>query len=148
MHLEALELSIVKRLNAGSCQVRIVARRGGRINQSRTSTPQPHLLLAHTTDDIRTSKPLDINLSSTKMNTLLLLIVALLSFIVLLLAWFAISSCLGDEIRAHLSGRSIRTIPTTFGLQYARTMGHGGNQAGWEQIEMVDMLDKNHDYRE
>ena len=83
-----------------------------------------------------------------KMNTFLILIILLVSFVVLLLAWFAISSCLGDEIRQHLSGRSRRTVPTTFGLQYARVMGHGGNQSGWEQIEMEDMIDKNGDHSE
>lgn len=81
------------------------------------------------------------------MNTFLILIILLLSFVVLLLAWFAISSCLGDDIRALLSGRSRNTMATTFGLQYARMMGHGGSQAGWEQIEMEDMLDKDDEHR-
>lgn len=81
------------------------------------------------------------------MNTFLILMILLLSFLVLLLAWFAISSCLGDEIRARWSGRSTSYMPTTFGLQYARMMAHGGNQAGWEQIEMEDMLDKSDEYR-
>jgi len=79
------------------------------------------------------------------MNTFLLLIIVLLSFLVLLLAWFAISSCLGDEIRALLSGRQQRFVPTTYGLQYARAVAHDGTQAGWEQIEMEDMLDKRFD---
>ncbi len=76
------------------------------------------------------------------MNLFFLFLILISSFLILLLAWLAISSCLGDEIRAHLSRGSTRTIPTTFGQQYARLMGHGGNQAGWEQIEMEDMLDK------
>ena len=76
------------------------------------------------------------------MNTFLLLIIFLLCFFVLLLAWFAISSCLGDEIRAAWSGRSREIIPTTYGMQYARVMGHEGGQGGWEQIEMEDMVDK------
>lgn len=76
------------------------------------------------------------------MNSFLLLMVVLLCFLVLVLAFFALSSCLGDEIRAAWSGRSRNSIPTTYGLQYARMIGHGGNQAGWEQIEMEDMLDK------
>ncbi len=75
------------------------------------------------------------------MNVFLLLMVGLASFLVLVLALFALSSCLGDEIRAVWSGRQ-RLAPTTFGLQYARSMGHGGNQAGWEQIEMEDLLDR------
>ncbi|TKA76279.1 hypothetical protein B0A55_01833 [Friedmanniomyces simplex] len=58
------------------------------------------------------------------------------------LAFFALSSCLGDEIRAAWSGRSMTNMPTTYGLQYARIMGQSGQQAGWEQIEMEDMLDE------
>lgn len=81
------------------------------------------------------------------MDSFTLLVVILLSFVVLLLAWWAISSCLGDEIRSHTSGRTSRTIPTTFGQQYARLMGHGTSQAGWEQIEMEDMFDKDEDRR-
>ena len=81
------------------------------------------------------------------MNTFLILVIVFLSFITLSLAWFAISSCLGDEVRTTLSGRARNTIPTTFGLQYARMMGHGGNQAGWEQIEMEGMFDKDDEHR-
>ena len=74
------------------------------------------------------------------MNTFLLLMVGLAGFLVLVLALFALSSCLGDEIRAAWNGRE-RYVPTTFGTQYARNLGHGGNQAGWEQIEMEDLMD-------
>ena len=76
------------------------------------------------------------------MNTFLILMIVLLCFIILVLAWFALSSCLGDEIRAAWSGPRKQYIPTTYGLQYARVMGHGGAQSGWEQIEMEDMIDK------
>lgn len=77
------------------------------------------------------------------MNTFLLFIILLLSFSILILAFFALSSCLGDEIRAAWSGRrNSRTIPTTFGLQYARMMGQSsGDAAGWEQIEMQDIIE-------
>jgi len=81
-------------------------------------------------------------ISRSRMNLFLLLLVLLFTFLALLLAWFVISSCLGDEIRAHLSGRRQTFALTTYGLQYARVMGHGGNQAGWEQIEMEDMLNE------
>lgn len=81
------------------------------------------------------------------MNSFIVLLVLLLSFLILILAWFAISSCLGDEIRAQFSGRASTYVPTTFGLQYARLMGHGGNQAGWEQIEMEEMIDKSDEHR-
>ena len=85
---------------------------------------------------------------SLMMNTFLLLIILLLSFVVLLLAFFALSSCLGDEIRAAWSGRQRNTVPTTFGLQYARMMGgsHSSGQASWESIEMQDMFDHEDDY--
>lgn len=76
------------------------------------------------------------------MQFLLIFFIFIVCFCVLVLAFFALSSCLGDEIRAAWSGRSRHELPTTYGLQYARVMGHGGNQAGWEQMEMEDMLDK------
>jgi hypothetical protein len=81
------------------------------------------------------------------MNVFLLLMVGLATFLTLILAFFALSSCLGDEIRAAWSGRE-RHIPTTFGQQYARSMGHGGNQAGWEQIEMEDLMDQSYKHRD
>lgn len=91
------------------------------------------------------------------MNILLLLFVLLGIFFSLVLAFFALSSCLGDEIRAvwfqqGRRGRSSRSAaavapPTTYGLQYARFMGGatGGDvqaSSGWEGIEMEDLLDK------
>lgn len=70
-------------------------------------------------------------------------LLVLLSILVLLLAIFAAVSYFKDDVRAHLSGiRSRSTQPTTFGRQYGRMMSHGGNQGGWEHIEMEDMLDK------
>jgi hypothetical protein len=83
----------------------------------------------------------------TTMNAFLLLMVGLASFLLLVLALFALSSCLGDEIRAAWSGRE-RYVPTTFGQQYARSMGHGGNQGGWEQIEMEDLMDESYKHRD
>lgn len=74
------------------------------------------------------------------MNTFLLILVFLLCFVVLLLAWFAISSCLGDEIRAAWSGRHTSALPTTYGLQYARFMAQGGHGQHSEHIEMENML--------
>lgn len=76
------------------------------------------------------------------MNTFTTLMVVIVCFVVILLVFFAISSCLGDDIRAHFTGRRRRVIPTTYGLQYARMMGQSGNAAGWEQIEMQDMFDE------
>lgn len=81
------------------------------------------------------------------MNTFLLLLTLLFTFAILILAFFALSSCLGDEIRAAWSGRrSNSTIPTTFGLQYARLMSsQSSGGGGWEGIEMQEMLDENED---
>lgn len=78
------------------------------------------------------------------MNAFLLFLILLITFLILTLIFFALSSCLGDELRAAWSGgrRNRRPVPTTFGTQYARLMGHGGGQAGWEGIEMQDMLDR------
>ena len=69
--------------------------------------------------------------------------IGLATFLALVLAWFAISSCLGDEIRAVLSRRRRQYIPpTTYSLQhYGRFgMAHGGDHAGWEGIEMENMI--------
>ncbi|KAK4900092.1 hypothetical protein LTR27_002855 [Elasticomyces elasticus] len=76
------------------------------------------------------------------MNWFRVLLVLLLCFLILVLVFFALSSCLGDEIRAAWSGRSTSVVPTTYGMQYARMMGQSGQHAGWEQIEMEDMLDE------
>lgn len=76
------------------------------------------------------------------MNFLLAFIVFIACFVVAVLAFFALLSCLGDEIRAAWTGRARNHTPTTYGLQYARVMGHSGTQGGWEQIELEDMLDK------
>lgn len=74
--------------------------------------------------------------------------IVLLSFVILMLVFFALSSCLGDGIRGRSSSRASRMAPTTFGQQYARLMSHGGNQAGWEQIEMEEMLDKSNEHHD
>lgn len=74
------------------------------------------------------------------MNTFLIIVILLLCFMVLFLTWLALSSCLGDEIRATWSGRPRASMPTTYGLQYARHMNQGG--AALENIEMENMLDR------
>lgn len=76
------------------------------------------------------------------MQTFTLLMVLLLVSLISCLAFFALSSCLGDEIRAAWSGRSSRRdLPRTYGGDYARMMA-STQGAGWEHIEMEDMLDK------
>ena len=71
------------------------------------------------------------------MNWFLLIIILLSCFLVFLLAFFALSSCLGDEFRAVWSGRQSAT-PTTYGMQYARLMADA-NGSGPEGIEMADL---------
>ena len=75
------------------------------------------------------------------MGSSLIIPILLLCLVVLALVWCALSSCLGDEISSIWSRRATRT-PTTYGQQYARLVGSGGGQAGWEHIEMEDMLDE------
>ncbi|KXS98310.1 hypothetical protein AC578_6845 [Pseudocercospora eumusae] len=79
---------------------------------------------------------------SVNMNTFSLVLVVLISFAILVLALFALSSCLGDEILAAWRGRRSRTVPTTYGLQYAQFMGQGGHAGYSEHIEMETMLDR------
>jgi hypothetical protein len=75
------------------------------------------------------------------MSAFLLLVVSITVFAVLVLLWFALSSCLGDEIRAAWSrGQQERTLPTTYGLQYAQLFGNAGRHGLSEQIEMDTML--------
>ncbi|EKG13504.1 Glutamine amidotransferase type 1 [Macrophomina phaseolina MS6] len=61
--------------------------------------------------------------------------------LVLFIAWMALSSCLGDSFRASIAGVSLNPRHADFGRSYARGLGSGTGQAGWEQIEMEEMLD-------
>ena len=77
-----------------------------------------------------------------KMNVLVLL--SLLFFIPLIfwLVFLALSSCMGDQFRARVAGIPVTFNPrhASFGRQYTRGFGSGAGSAGWEQIEMEDML--------
>lgn len=81
------------------------------------------------------------------MNTFLLLMLGLATFLALTLAWFAISSCLGDEIRALLSRRRRQYIPTTYSMQHYGRFGmpHGGGREG---IEMENMISPGWDHED
>ncbi|OJD40683.1 glutamine amidotransferase type 1 [Diplodia corticola] len=61
--------------------------------------------------------------------------------LVMFIAWMALSSCLGDSLRATIAGASMNPRQASFGRSYARGLGSGTGQAGWEQIEMEEMLD-------
>ena len=76
------------------------------------------------------------------MNSFVILVIFLSCFLALILAWFAISSCLGDEIRAAWWGRQSRRLPTTYGLEYARFISQASHTAPAEQIEMQDFLER------
>ena len=67
------------------------------------------------------------------MNVLLLLSLLLFFPFLLFLVFLALSSCLGDSVRARISEIS-------FGRNYRRGLGSGSGAGGWEQIEMEDVL--------
>ncbi|KAI8942668.1 hypothetical protein NX059_000718 [Plenodomus lindquistii] len=71
-----------------------------------------------------------------------LLLLSLLFFIPLLLflAFLAASSCMGDGFRARVAGMTFNPRHASFGRNYTRGFGSGASSAGWEQIEMEDML--------
>ncbi|CZR63177.1 uncharacterized protein PAC_13074 [Phialocephala subalpina] len=59
--------------------------------------------------------------------------------LVLFIAWLAVSSCLGDNFRARVSGMSINPRHALFDRNYLRTVTSNGHGT-WNQIEMDDML--------
>ena len=63
----------------------------------------------------------------------------------LLTAWFALSSCLGDSIRARISGITVNPRHGSYGRTYGRNASSGVGQGGWEQIEMEDMMSRDFD---
>jgi hypothetical protein len=73
------------------------------------------------------------------------LVIVFLLFVIpliLFVAYLALSSCLGDSIRATISRRRNEDrTRMSFGRNYGRALGSGvGHGAGWEQIEMEDMM--------
>jgi hypothetical protein len=74
------------------------------------------------------------------MNFLVLLSLLFLLPLLLFIAWLAVSSCMGDRFRARVSGITFMPRNTSFGRGYARGLGSGAGSAGWEQIEMEDMM--------
>ena len=76
----------------------------------------------------------------SNMNVLVLLSLLLFIPFLFFLAFLAISSCMGDGFRARISGMSINPRHGSYGRGYARGLGSGAGSAGWEQIEMEDMM--------
>lgn len=76
------------------------------------------------------------------MNILLLLSLLFCIPLLFFVVYLAISCCLGDDFRGRLSGVSFDPRNAIYGKTYARSMASGSSgQAGWEQIEMQDILD-------
>lgn len=102
-------------------------------------------LFAHADRDDVPSFKLDFPSSSpkhdfAKMNVLLLLSLLFFIPLVLLAVFLALSSCMGDSFRASVAGIPVTFRGASFGRQYTRGFGSGAGSAGWEQIEMEDML--------
>jgi hypothetical protein len=74
------------------------------------------------------------------MNVLLLLSLLFFFPLLLWLAFLAVSSCMGDRLRARVAGISFNPSIRTFGRNYGRGLGSGSGAGGWEQIEMEDMM--------
>jgi hypothetical protein len=74
------------------------------------------------------------------MNILVLLSLLLFIPFIFFLVFLALSSCMGDGFRARISGMSINPRHGSYGRGYARGLGSGAGSAGWEQIEMEDMM--------
>jgi hypothetical protein len=79
------------------------------------------------------------------MNVIVLLSLLLFIPFLFFLVFLALSSCMGDRFRAHVSGITFNPRHASFGRGYARGLGSGAGQAGWEQIEMEDMLGEDSD---
>ncbi|KKZ63665.1 hypothetical protein EMCG_02033 [[Emmonsia] crescens] len=80
------------------------------------------------------------------MNVILLLSLLLLGPILLLIAFLALSSCLGDSFRARIAGFSINPREGVYDRSYLRTMTNSSSAMS-EQIELEDMLrDRVDDY--
>ncbi|KAG5304802.1 hypothetical protein I7I50_05007 [Histoplasma capsulatum G186AR] len=73
------------------------------------------------------------------MNVILLLSLLLLGPFFLLIAFLALTSCLGESFRARIAGFSINPREAAYGRSYLRTMTNSGSAMS-EQIELDDML--------
>ncbi|KAE8146801.1 hypothetical protein BDV25DRAFT_143334 [Aspergillus avenaceus] len=79
------------------------------------------------------------------MDFLVLLFLVFFAPLLLLLAWFALSSCLGSRLRSRVTRASFEPGMDAYGRDYLRTMA-GTGSAMSEQIEMEDMLrESDHD---
>lgn len=76
------------------------------------------------------------------MNVLILLTLIFFVPLLLWIVFLALSSCMGDQFRASISGIPVTFNPRNarFGRNYGRSFGSGAGSTGWEQIEMEDML--------
>lgn len=74
------------------------------------------------------------------MNVFVLLTLLLIIPFIFFLIFLALSSCMGDGFRARVAGMSVNPRHGSYGRGYARGLGSGAGSAGWEQIEMEDMM--------
>ena len=79
------------------------------------------------------------------MNVLVLLSLLLFVPFLFCLAFLAASSCMGEGFRARIAGVTFNPRNASFGRNYTRGFGSGAGSAGWEQIEMEDMLGEDSD---
>ncbi|KAL1311887.1 hypothetical protein AAFC00_001959 [Neodothiora populina] len=82
------------------------------------------------------------------MGAIVVLVLLFLLPIVGLLAWFVLSSCLGDNVRARVAAVDFDPRRGAYGRSYARGIGFGMGPATSEQIEMEDVIAKSWDERE
>ncbi|KAE8350411.1 hypothetical protein BDV28DRAFT_150954 [Aspergillus coremiiformis] len=73
------------------------------------------------------------------MNFVLLLFLVFFAPLLLLLAWLALSSCLGSGLRSRFTRDSLREGMDAYGRDYLRGMASSG-PAMSEQIELENML--------
>ncbi|KAJ9304993.1 hypothetical protein DTO217A2_5485 [Paecilomyces variotii] len=83
------------------------------------------------------------------MNFWLFMVMIFFAPLVVFLVFLALSSCLGDSLRAHFAGFPIRPRIDSYDRNYLRTMTNSG-PAMSEQIELEEMLrepeyDEEHD---
>lgn len=81
-------------------------------------------------------------------NVLWLLALLFLLPLVLFVAYLILSSCMGDNFRARISGTTVTPRTMTFGREYSKGLGSGASHSGWEQIEMEDMMGEDVDLNE
>ena len=79
------------------------------------------------------------------MNVFLVISTLCVIALLFLSAFLVASLCVGDGFRARIAGVTFNLRNASFGRNYRRGFGSGAGSAGWEQIEMEDMLGEDSD---